>query len=52
MQGVIGASWLVVPDDMRSAVPAEWLAVAAVAMTVIGIVGRLVDQGGGNADRD
>jgi hypothetical protein len=52
LQGVIGASWLVVPDDMRAAVPAEWLAVAAVVLTIIGIVGRLVDQGGGNADRD
>ena len=46
LQGIAAASWLAVPDDMRAAVPSEWLAGAAVALTVLGIVGRLVDQGG------
>jgi hypothetical protein len=46
LQGIGAAAWLSVPDDMRAAVPSEWLAVAALALTVMGIVGRLVDQGG------
>jgi hypothetical protein len=31
---------------MRAAVPAEWLAVGALVLTVLGSVGRLVKQGG------
>ncbi len=46
LQGIAGAAWLAVPDDMRAAVPPDWLAVAAVALTVLGILGRIVDQGG------
>jgi len=46
LQGAAATSWLMVPDDVRSSVPAEWLAVAAVVLTMIGIPGRLIDQGG------
>jgi hypothetical protein len=45
-QGVVAASWLAVPDDMRASVPSEWLAFVAVTLTILGIVGRVVDQGG------
>jgi hypothetical protein len=44
LQGAAGAAWLSVPDDMRAAVPPAWLAYAAVALTVLGIAGRLIDQ--------
>jgi len=47
LQGAVAGSWLAVPDDMRGAVPAEWLAAAAILLTVMGIAGRLVDQGSG-----
>ena len=43
--GFAPAAWLAVPPDMRAAVPSEWLAAAGVALAVIGIVGRLIDQG-------
>lgn len=47
---IAGASaWLAVPDDMRAAVPAKWLAVGAIVLAVLGIIGRLVDQGGDDA---
>ena len=46
LQGAVASSWLFVPDDMRAAVPGEWLAACAVVLTVIGIAGRLIDQGG------
>lgn len=45
LQGIAAASWLAVPGDMRAAVPSEWLAGAALGLTVLGIIGRLVDQG-------
>ena len=48
LQGIAAASWLAVPGDMRAAVPPEWLAGAALFLTVLGIAGRLVDQGGGD----
>jgi len=44
ISGAIPAAWLAVPDDMRSAVPSEWMAVGAVIIAVLGIIGRLVDQ--------
>ena len=46
LQGAAGGAWLAVPDDMRASVPSEWLAACAVALTVLGIAGRLVDQNG------
>ena len=45
LQGIAAASWLAVPGDMRAAVPSEWLAGAALLLTALGIIGRLVDQG-------
>jgi len=47
LQGAAAGAWLAVPDDMRAAVPSEWLAIGALAITALGIIGRLVDQGGG-----
>ena len=49
LQGAAASSWLFVPDDMRAAVPAEWLAVAAIVLTVLGVAGRVIDQGGDDA---
>ena len=46
LQGAAAAAWLAVPDDMRASVPSEWLAACAVALTVLGIAGRLVAQDG------
>jgi hypothetical protein len=47
LQGAAAAAWLAVPDDMRAAVPSEWLAIGALVLTGLGIAGRLVDQGVG-----
>ena len=46
LQGAAAGAWLAVPDDMRASVPSEWLAACAVALTVLGIAGRLVAQDG------
>jgi hypothetical protein len=47
VQGAAGATWLALPPDIRSAVPETWLAGAAVVLSVLGIIGRVVDQGSG-----
>lgn len=49
LRGAGAAAWLAVPDDLRAAVPSRWLAAAAIVLTVLGILGRLIDQGGGDA---
>ena len=47
LQNAVISAWLLVPDEMRAAVPAEWLAIGALVLTSLGTLGRLVDQGGG-----
>ena len=42
-------SWLSVPDDLRAAVPPDWLAVGALVLTGMGMIGRVIDQGGDDA---
>lgn len=44
LQGAAAAAWLAVPGDLREAIPSEWLAAGAIALTALGIVGRLVKQ--------
>ncbi|MFE3838591.1 hypothetical protein [Pseudogemmobacter sonorensis] len=43
--GAVQATWVLLPDDMRASVPANWVAVATIALLVAGTIGRLVDQG-------
>ena len=40
------ASWAMLPDDLKAALPAEWVAGFSGGVLVLGIIGRLVDQGG------
>ena len=49
VSAITPAAWLAVPEDMRRAVPPEWLAVAAIVLPVLIIAGRLIDQGGDDA---
>lgn len=45
-QAVLGA-WMALPDEMKTAVKIEYVASAAIALLVMGTVGRFVDQGDG-----
>ena len=45
LAGIVQAAWLGIPDDMKASVPQEWVAALTGALMVLGIVGRLVDQG-------
>jgi hypothetical protein len=42
--GVAAGAWLVVPPDLRDAVPQEWLASGACVMFALVVLGRIVDQ--------
>jgi hypothetical protein len=44
ISAIVPAAWLSVPEDMRAAVPADWLAYAAITLAGLGIIGRLVKQ--------
>lgn len=48
VQGAAAASWLAVPEDLRAAVPPAWLAGAALVLALLGLAGRLIDQGEGS----
>lgn len=38
------STWQALPDDLRAAVPQPWVLWLAVALMVLGVVGRLIDQ--------
>lgn len=44
LAGAIQGAWLFVPDDMRSSVPQPWLQGLTLALLVMGVAGRLVQQ--------
>jgi hypothetical protein len=43
------AGWQAIPPDLAERIPGEWVTGLSIAVLVLGIVGRLVDQGGGDA---
>ena len=45
-------AWLALPADMKATVPDRIVMIATIALLAMGVVGRLVDQGGRNARAD
>ncbi len=45
----IQGTWALMPDDLKQGIPAGYVTAAAVTVLVLGMAGRLIDQGGGNA---
>ena len=45
-------AWLALPADMKAAVPDRIVMIATIALLALGVVGRLVDQGGRNVRAD
>lgn len=43
----VGSVWVMIPEDMRAAVPTEVMGACAIILAVSGIAGRLIDQGSG-----
>jgi hypothetical protein len=48
LAGALQGAWLAMPPDLQSRVPGDIVDGLTVAILALGIVGRLVDQGGGN----
>ena len=45
-------AWLALPADMKATVPDRIVMIATIALLAMGVVGRLVDQGGAHARAD
>lgn len=41
---LVQGAWLAMPEDLRAAIKPSWVFVIAIALLVLGIVGRMVDQ--------
>lgn len=42
--------WAQLPPKFQDALPAQYVLVIAVALIFVGVLGRMIDQGGVNAD--
>lgn len=42
--GALQLTWASLSDDMKASIPHEWVTYATVALLVVGMAGRLVDQ--------
>lgn len=42
--GAIQAAWVFLPPEMVASIPADWVRAITIALLVLGIVGRLVEQ--------
>jgi hypothetical protein len=42
--GLLPGVWVTLPADWRAAVPAGWMAGAALVVAAFGVYGRLIDQ--------
>lgn len=47
--GALQGAWLALPAELKLRVPAEWVDAITIAILVLGVIGRLVDQGSGDA---
>ena len=45
----IQSGWQAMPPDLADRIPGGWVTGLSIAVLVLGIVGRLVDQGGNDA---
>ena len=45
----IQAGWQAMPEDLAARLPDGWVTGLSIAVLVLGIIGRLVDQGGEDA---
>lgn len=45
LTGILPAVWVSLPADWRASIPGDWLAVVTVVTAVMGVFGRIVQQG-------
>lgn len=44
LAGAVQGAWMFIPGDMRSSIPESTVQMVTMALLVLGVVGRLVDQ--------
>lgn len=44
LAGAVQGAWMFIPDGMRSSIPANVVQAVTIALLVLGVIGRLVDQ--------
>lgn len=44
LAGAIQGAWVFIPPEMQATIPEHWLRIVTIALLVLGVVGRLVDQ--------
>lgn len=42
--GAIQSAWIALPVELQQNIPDSWVRIATVAIIVLGVIGRLVDQ--------
>lgn len=52
LAGVLQAAWAAMPADMQAALPRQAVTAVTVAVLVLGMLGRVVKQGGHDAGKD
>jgi hypothetical protein len=45
LAGAVQATWISLPPDLQQRIPDDWVSGGTVALAVLGILGRVVDQG-------
>lgn len=41
----VQVTWSQLPDDLKAAIPAQWVSYGTTALMILGVLGRLIDQG-------
>ena len=44
LSAILPTTWVLIPQEMRTQIPPDWLAISGAVMGVLIIVGRLIDQ--------
>ena len=44
LAAAIQGAWMAMPEDMKSSVPQSWVSYVTIALMVLGVIGRLVQQ--------
>lgn len=45
LAGAVQGAWVFIPDDLKSSMPHSVVQVVTVGLLVLGVAGRLIDQG-------
>jgi len=47
-----GGTWATIPQEWRNNVNPKLMGYAAIALAVAGVIGRVIDQGGGDVNKE